>query len=367
MASGQELAELWTDRVNCRERDVLFVVSKGFDPRMCLGIDTFRQIGGKGKRDIVVIGFDEGPASPSAAHANWVATNWTNLQGVAQGWATVREHKIRMKSERRRIGSRSAATIFNSLNDLKPYTDVIVDISAMPRGIYFPLLAKIMYLLDQAPPSPKAINLHVWVAEDPVLDQSIQDQGVEDTASYIHGFHGGLEMEATADQPRVWIPLLGEGQAPQLQRIYDLVTPDEICPVLPHPSLNPRRGDDLVREYRSLLFDQLQIEPRNFIYASERNPFEVYRQLMRTILHYRVALEPVGGCKAVLSALSTKLMSLGALLTAHDLKQHKIDIAIAQVESHGHTMTNDAKGWRPAQSELFGLWLSGECYDTQPV
>jgi hypothetical protein len=116
-------------------------------------------------------------------------------------------------------------------------------------------------------------------------------------------------------------------------------------------------------EYRDFLFDRLRVEPRNFIYGCERNPFEVYRQIRKTVLHYRYALRPLGGCKVVLSALSTKLLSVGALLVAYELKQAKYDIGISDVECQGYTIEGAAQlNQLRTQSELFGLWLWGECY-----
>ena len=266
----------------------------------------------------------------------------------------------------RRIGSRSAAAIFDSLADFGGYTDIVIDISSMPRSVYFPLIAKALYLLDETTLDvmERKPNLHVCVSEDPGLDIRIRDEGVDETATYVHPFSGRLEMEATAGQPKIWIPLLGEGQETQLERIYNLIdVPDEICPVLPFPTLNPRRGDNLILEYRDLLFDRLRIEPRNIIYASEWNPFEVYRQIRRTILHYREVLGPIGGCRTVLSALSTKLLSVGALLVAYELKQVKVDVGIAHVGSQGYIMDDDLGAQGPqTPSELFGLWLAGECY-----
>jgi len=118
----------------------------------------------------------------------------------------------------------------------------------MPRAVYIPLIAKILHILDHARTSAGRmhLNLHVFVWEDAALDQNIRDEGIEDTAVYLHPYSGAMDREATAGQPKVWIPLLGEGQRVQLERIHDLVVPDEICPVLPSPSVNPRRGDDLV-------------------------------------------------------------------------------------------------------------------------
>jgi len=334
---------------------------------MCLGLRSLLNAGGTGRRDVIAIEFDEGASSPSKAYEPLVQANWTALQSLMAGKGSLSTRPVRMWSaDGRRIGSRSAAGLFSSLRDFKGYTDIVVDISALTRGIYFPLIAKILYVLDEgaADQGCNKPNLHVVVAEDPMLDRRVQDEGVDDTASYVHPFGGGLEMEATADHPKVWIPVLGESQRTQLERIHDLVMPDEIAPLLPSPSLNPRRSDDLLLEYRELLFDRLRVEPSNFIFACERNPFEVYRQIRRAVLHYRDALQPLGGCKAVLSALSTKLLSVGALLVAYELKQVKVDVGIAHVECQGYSIERSAEGeGATTQSELFGLWLWGECYE----
>ena len=116
-------------------------------------------------------------------------------------------------------------------------------------------------------------------------------------------------------------------------------------------------------EYRELLFDQLRIEPTNIIYAAERNPFEAYRQIRRTILQYGRALEPLGGCRSVVSALSTKLLSLGALLAAYELKQAGVDVGIAHVESQGYSIEEEyLEQPTDTQTVLFGLLLGGEYY-----
>jgi hypothetical protein len=366
LESGPRLERFWQTHLRAA-RHVLFVLGKGFDPRMCLGLQSILNACGAGRRDIIAVEFDEGASSPSKAYQPLIEANWAVLQNLVAGNGCLSTRPLKMWSDDgRRIGSRSAAGLFGTLHDFNSYTDIVVDISALPRGIYFPLIAKILYLLDEGTVDGggRKPNLHVVVAEDPLLDRRIQDEGVDEAATYVHPFSGGLEMEATADHPKVWIPVLGERQATQLGRIYDLVMPDEIAPVLPSPSMNPRRSDDLLLEYRELLFDRFRVEPSNFIFASERNPFEVYRQIRKAVLHYRDALHPLGGCKAVLSALSTKLLSVGALLVAYELKQTKVDIGVAHVECQGYTMGAATQGdGSKTPSELFGLWLWGECYE----
>jgi hypothetical protein len=366
MESGPELEAFWQTHLHA-ERHVLLVLGKGLDPRMCIGLRSLLEAGGAGRRDVVAIEFDEGASSPSKAYEPLIQANWTELRNLIGGRGELSTRLLRLRSDDgRRIGSRSAAGLFTDLTKLIDYTDIIVDISALPRSIFFPLIAKMLYLLDEhaAGKGRRGPNLHVLVAENPALDCQIQEEGVDDTASYVHPFGGGLEMEATADHPKVWIPVLGERRATQLLRIYDLVMPDEIALLLPCPSVNPRRSDNLLLEYRELLFDRLRVEASNVIFASERNAFEGYRQIRKAVLHYRDALQPLGGCKAVLSALSTKLLSVGTLLVAYELKQARVDIGIAHVECQGYTMENGGRGGEAKKgSELFGLWLWGECYE----
>ena len=359
---GPEFYSFWEDYLRGSDRDVLFIIGLGFDPRMCTGIKAILNAGASGKRECLLVNFDEGAHSPSKKYQNRVDENELTLNRLLDGKGGLQSVTIPMWSDDgRRIGARRASKIVDGDIILSSYTDVIVDISALPRGIYFPLLAKLLYKIDNLQDSDRKVNLHVTVAEDVGIDKMIQEEGIDETATYLHGFSSALEQGATAEIPIVWIPVLGEGKEIQLVRIYDHVKPDEICPVLPSPSRTPRRGDDLLLEYQELLFDRLRVEPQNIIYSCEHNPFETYRQIYRTIQRYRSALQPLHGCKIVISAISSKLLSIGALLAAYEAKKADYMVGIAHIESHGYVMKEDElpKG----DEELFSLWLAGECYD----
>jgi hypothetical protein len=372
MGRGSGFNDFWTKHLlQNNNRNLLYVLGKGFDPRMCNGLRAVLNVGGQGLRDCLLIEFDEGENSPSKRYEHMVAENMNILKGLMHEKGYINSKSVQMWSDegsgRRRIGSRSAGGIFLNMSDFKNYTDIIIDISALPQGIFFPLIGKIMYLLDNSKkdkPTNTVLNLHIVVSEDSELDLRIKSIGIDDDASYIYGFGGNLEVEATAEIPKVWIPILGEGRAGHLERIYALVNPGEICPVLPSPSLNPRRGDDILIEYRELLFDQWHIEPKNIIYAQEQNPFEAYRQIHRTACHYNQVLEPLGGCKIAVSALSSKLLSLGALLASYDLKKIGMDVGLAHVETHGYKIEGTEDGNNIIlKDELFTLLLVGECYE----
>lgn len=362
--SGVGLFELLRDHLGSRDgtKSVCIILGRGFDPRMLVGLSILTQLVKLPEIRVVLLVFDEGPTSPSRRYDEHVQQNVTRLRAIIPENQIDQRTITMFSTEGRRMTARSAESAFRSAAELQQFSDIFVDVSSLPRAIYFPVLAKLLYLLDGIE-GERAPNLFLLVSENAGLDSRIEEEGIDEDADYVHPFRGGVERESLAGRPRVWFPLLGERQHVQLARIHDLVNPAEICPLLPAPSADPRRGDRLVIEYRELLFDRLRVEPRNFIYASETNPFEVYRQLRHAILHYGDALQPLGGSNAVISATSSKLLSVGALLAAYELKRMGIDIAIAHVEAHGYKVNEMSNADRLAQeSKLHGLWLSGDCY-----
>jgi len=363
MRRGSSCTKFWQEYLSGRNRRVLFILGLGFDPRMCIGLQMFLEADKTCVKDCILIKYNEGLNSPSNAYKSLTDANVSCIKSLLPGENTIRVVDVPMMSDdSRRIGSRRASDAIAS-DVITKYDDIVVDISAMPRGIYFPIITKLLNLLDdrgEKQGQAISVNLHVLVAEEVSIDNNIRDQGIDDNAAYMYGFSSDLVREATANAPRIWIPVLGEGKNEQMMRLYDHVRPDEICPVFPSPSANPRRADDLIQEYRELLFDRLRVEPPNIIYASEWNPFEVYRQICRTIERYNNALDALGKCKVVVSALSSKLLSVGALLAAYEAKRNGFMIGISHVETHGYQIHGDIKSSAP---ELYSLWIAGECYD----
>lgn len=363
LRDGDAFDAFWTQFLSEQKRDLLFVLGHGFDARMCEGLERILSVGGDGTRDVALIAFDEGADSPSRTYLDQRKANGERLEKVVHGRGTIGHRDIKLFSDdNRRIGARSIAQEFSSQAEFNAYTDVIVDISALPRSLYMPLLVKLLALFDLDSKDGKTRNLHVIVSHCTATDGAIIEEGLEESASYLHGFAAAkLESESTSSQPKIWIPVLGKRQQVQLERINQFVAPDEICPLLPSPAQDPREGDSIMIEYRELLFDQLRVEPRNIIYAAESNPFEVYRQLTRSILHYDRALRPLGGCKVALSAMSSKLASIGVLLAAYELgrREPKVTVGVAHVESQGYRVESSGTG---PSTTLFTMWLSGECY-----
>lgn len=358
---GDSLARFWSEHFSGSGHQPLFVLAKSFDPRTCVALEQLLQSAALERCDACVLVLDsddEGSANDLSQRA---ADNLCRILELVNPIGKI--ETIDLKTEVK-VGhqstAQSATTVFHALSQLEAHSDIIVDVSGMPRSVFFPIVSQLLFLLDEGVSRGSTVpNLFVVVSESPELDAAIDHEGIDEFADYLPRFRGGFDREAAADLPKIWIPILGEHRQTQLERIEDLIKPTEIWPVLPSPARNPRRGDNLVIEYQDYLFGKHRIHPRDFIYASEDNPFDVYRQLCRAVRDCRKTLVPLGGCNIALSALSSKLMSLGVLLSAYDLKTTGTGIGVAHVGCNSYCM----RECRP-DSKVFGLWLTGRCYES---
>ena len=362
---GAGLATLWVEHFQSGDASPLVVMAKSFDPRTCTALEQFVSAANLKRCDARVLEYISSDSKPEDKElAQRAAENVRRIHELIDPLGTVTPEELKTDSDgQRRSTSQSAKNLFRSLADFDGYTDIIVDISGMPRSVFFPLLSTLLSLIDAAPPGQTpAPNLFVVVSEDPLVDEAIAHEGVDPFAELLPYYRGTTERAGDTDLPTVWIPTLGEHRLAQLECIENqLKQPLEIWPVLPSPSRDPRRGDNLVIEYQEFLLDNHGIDPRNFIYASEDNPFEVYRQLCRAVHDCLDTLAPLGGCHVVFSALSSKLMSLGSLLAAYDLKTNGTkDVGVMHVGCNDYRL-NDCE----PNTEVFGLWLTGRCYEAE--
>ena len=264
-----------------------------------------------------------------------------------------------------RIGSSSV------LSDIDGYTDVVLDVSSLPRVIYLALLTGILNKLvtDRGEASPlvaRGINFQVLVAEDATLDAQIRSEDPSNDLILVPGYSGILHAESCQDWPLVWFPVLGENKLSQLQKVLDLAIPPnaEICPVLPHPSRDPRRADRLIIEYRESLFDVLGTPMANLLYAHESNPFEAYRQLLKAMKRYRDSIRIMGGCRLVVTPLASKLITVGVGLACFEMKPSDLGaqygVAMPYAEPTRYSVPIDTLN--ASTPEISTLLLTGEAY-----
>ncbi|WP_163399417.1 hypothetical protein [Flavobacterium fluviatile] len=361
--------EFWTDYLNTK-KDILYIHGLGFDPRTLNGIKTIYGINGTGKRDVLSIRyFQSEEEKDNDVSSKEVKDHEVELNDFLNKIDNVSRTTTPLitRAEQKSIASINAHRIVDSIDVLKPYSDIVVDISAIPRGVFIPLLHKILNLIDSY--EDTVINLHVIVTENYMLDALIQDQGVEQSAEFIHGL-SIRDLTNTQEFKEVWIAILGEKQLEQYEKIRNSVNPVSTCVVLPFPSKNLRRGDELINHYQDKLLNDNDFDMKNIIYADEQNPFQVYRLISNTIERHCQSLKIFGGTKVIVSALSSKLLTIGAFLAVYEnkffeTKRKDLRIGIKHVDSISHKFATGSKSEKEEilkSNELFHMWIAGEPY-----
>jgi hypothetical protein len=264
------------------------------------------------------------------------------------------------------------------LKEIEGKTDIILDVSSLPRATYLALLTNILHVLvpekavakDAAHPLyAKGVNFQVLVAEDAELDGQIRAEDPSNDLLNIPGFHA-WQLESVQDWPLVWFPVLGEGRVNQLQKIASSIPAEaEVCPVVPHPSKDPRRADSLLVEYREPLFDSRSTPTSNILYAHESQPFEAYRQLLGAMRRFKNSMTILGGCRLVMTPLGSKLLTLGAGLACFEMRPAewtaKYGVAIPHAEPRRYVAT--VESLRKSAPEVSMLLLTGEAYGEQVI
>ena len=356
LCSGIEFERFWTALANEPNsvRRGLFIAGRGFDPRTMVG-PTAIACGGFPIAKCCLIRMTNPFDSPDRPRSKAAADNEETMRTLfGKAAFEVKEIEVR-NADGRHVGSARIRELLADQNWLAGFTDVIVDITALPTSVSFPLLGTLISISDEQYSRVRCtFNLHCIVCENAHLDELIVAEG-GDVAEYIDPFHGRGTRTAESEPITIWAPVLGERQSAVLQKINDMLSPHEVKPFLPFPSRNPRRGDDLVAEYHSMLFNTWEVNPRGFIYADESDPFDIYRQLSELAADYARSLAPLGTAKTVVSTHSSKLLSLGVLLAAFESK-----LAVAHVEPTGYSL--DATTVDFEANILFEVWLTGDAY-----
>lgn len=350
----------WTTHLAIKDRSVLLILGRGFDVR---AIETARRLTKIGANVVIwSLAFHNGQDDSERRRTRTVE-NLAELVTLI-GNENVIEVGIDLSGPFSASStSSSTRNALLSAGALTEFTDVVIDISAMPRMVAMTTVAVVLKQLDTAAADEGIeVNLHVTVAESVSADLGAARGSLRDQVSFVRGFSGQLTSQTTQVLPHVWFPVLGERQVERLESIHEHVNPDEICPVVPFPSREPRRGDEIIYAHRELLFDTFNAEPKNILLASEYNPFEAYKQIFEAMDRYRRALGELGGCKAFVSPLSSKLLSVAVLLACYDhlycqTYKNKMMVGIPYVETATY---GDPDQEKDDPFELYSMWIRGE-------
>ena len=359
LKSGAEFGAFWKRHLAQRKRRLLLILGKGYDVRALETATRLHELGAD--VHVWLLAFHNGQDDSALRRAR----TEQNFEGLGKLFTPDRIQQVDIDIGGpfdSPVASLNTYTQLRAAGDATAYDDVIVDISAVPRMVAMTSVAVLLHWLDHAAESGGCVNLHVAAAESVTADLAAGQGSLRDQVSFVRGFSGELTAQTTKDLPHVWFPVLGENQRDRLDRIHQRLTPDEICPVVPFPSREPRRGDEIVYEHRDLLFDTFQVEPRNILLACEYNPFEAYKQVFEAMDRYRRALNALGGCKAFVSPLSSKLLSIAVLLACYDhlfgeVPGKRLKVGIPYVETATYA---DPVQRSDDPFELYSMWVRGE-------
>lgn len=249
------------------------------------------------------------------------------------------------------VGGRSVLKELEAI-DLAPYSDVVIDSSALSIGISFPL---VKYILSHSEHTNQ--NVHLFACDWPMLDHVIQPQ-LADRASNVHGFRKVTEFYSEESVARLWLPQLAPSGGQALQRIFDEVLPSDTCPILPFPSADPKLADRLLAEYLPELESTWSVDSGSIIFADETDPLGLYRTILRIDDERRLAFQALGGSLLILSPLGSKMLAIGALMAALDR-----DLPVYYVEARGYDVDWNAAGNVDINtSSIRHVWLAGDVY-----
>ncbi len=302
----------------------LYILNCGFDPRMCESITKLQDF--IPEMDILLLKHEEGYYSFSEQYRKLVEENIDKLEKLK---CNVKILNIK-RDTNILVLFRSK---FNFEKLCSEYGRIIIDISAMPQGIFINLIKYMMKGIKKH----TTTKLDVIICENSELDDAILPMELSDSATQLVGGDTfSNSMESDEDPIPILIPLLGKSHSEELEKLFSSFAPMEICPVLPFPSKNPRRSDEILSILGKTLFEAFSVETSNIVYVAEQNVFDVYNKLCQTIRHYQEVFKNIGNPRFYISIGSSKLIGLGALLASLSLKAENITVTFVTVDNHGY-------------------------------
>lgn len=352
----EDFSGFWSRRARDASIRILTVLGVGFDPRCLIALKSMAKLGFGDRLGYLALKIIARPAFGESGVVTEELSK-ANLDDLlkfdgcrSEGVYDVETHD----AEGHNVAGRKTLTAMGGATDiLGRYTDVVVDISGMPRGVFFPLIAYLLRLTDKG----VFQNLHVAVVEDPLLDSRISGREYGQ-ADYLHTFR------YQGEDKLVWLPLVGANEAARLDKIHNKIKGScvEICPILPFPARSMRRVDDIAVKHAELLFEGFLVSADNLLLCDERTPFDVYRKILEVEEYYRSrlgAVPAIGKVTTVVSPLSSKTLSLGMLLAAieRSLPVCHVEAGMYQVDvdDQGRLVGDTTRG--PTE-----IWLAGEPY-----
>jgi hypothetical protein len=235
------------------------------------------------------------------------------------------------------------------------YKDVVIDTTGMSRGTCFPVVRQAMELSKLT-----GANIHLLIASGDQAAVKVSGES-NGQADWMHGFQEAMGTDQMGDALKLWVPQLTENSSAQMNAMFASLMPiAEVCPIVPFPSINPRRGDELLFEYFDSFEAEWDASAQNVIYAHEADPLDVFRSISRMHAARKKVFSARGESVTVLSPAGWRIGSLGMLLAALDL-----ELPVMYVETIGYTTESVIPQGVAVSTPntLWHIWLSGAAYD----
>ncbi|MEQ1766215.1 MAG: hypothetical protein ABL859_02195 [Methylotenera sp.] len=257
------------------------------------------------------------------------------------------------------VAGRNAVRIVSIWLSQQKYSDIVIDSTGMSRGTCFPIVKQASEFGLK-----HGVDVHLLIASGnkPMFDLISESN---DRADWMHGFQGEMGRDSMDGALKLWVPQLSEGKAQATSTMYAKLSPvAEVCPIIPFPSHNPRRGDNILFEYKDVLTEEWDSGLLNIIYAHESNPLDVYRSVsslhkIREQVFTDTGETPI----TILSPAGWRIGSLGLLLASIDLK-----LPVLYVETIGYTANGSyemmPKITLPRPDHTWHIWLTRSLYIT---
>ena len=334
-------------------RRCIFIGGAGFDPRS-VGILEKLCVSLGDRLDTIVV--REKRPNPDSELLNRANKNLKIIESICRS-LTIEEIDI-FSDDNAVVGGHNAIRALEGI-DCKNYTDIVLDMSALSNGISYPIAAYLSQQADQA-----NLNLHIAVQSNPQFDEAISSQA-NDRVEVIKGFklesaYGGYKKAI------LWLPVLSESNYHSMFLLRTSINPHDICPILPFPSEDPKKGDRIAsnffayitNDWMSATDNEWNVEPQSFLYADDRKPLDIYRSIISLDNERTPVFEALGGSTMVLSPSGNKISSMGVLMAALErgfpvmyVEALSYDVDWSKIDAVDTNAT-----------EFVHIWLKGEAY-----
>lgn len=336
-------------------RHCVLVAGAGFDPRAKRVAERLAKAMGHRLHGLFIREERGDPAINLQALAD---ANEVQLKSVIAE-AKIAHIQIFSADDQAPIGGHGVRTALNDYVWPENITDIVLDMSALSTGIGFPLAR----LLLEYAEAHAGVSLHVMVVSNPELDDRIIGEPSPQVQS-VRGYSGPSGGYEPLPVAQIWLPQLGRGRVETLRRIRNtLEDVYKVCPVVPFPARNPRRADELLAEYQAQLLNEWQVDPRDLIYVSERNPLDCYRTISTLKSRYDQTVDGVFFPQLILSPFGSKVIAVGAMMAAIE---HDLSVQYVETLRYEFEPTRSEEPAAPPDMAVH-VWLHGPVYGSYDV